>query len=630
MSSLASRYCLIAVAGMAAGCALALATPAAAGASGPVGDPPQVMGPPTVPQRLRPRMFRRRLAPAAAGLPGAAASAPAALPLLPAEATPPSTDRKDAVKSGKTTDSSQAGDKKKQKKKSGGKARGDAPCLAWIEPMMPSRAVIVCVHGLGLYSNSWEQFGKRMSAQGFPTYAIDVRGFGSWMKAKGHQKVNFNACLEDVKTTLKAVRLANPGLPVFLIGESMGGAIALQATALYPDLLDGLISSVPAGERFQQKKTDVKVALHFLSGPNRQFDIGSQIIKQATTCPELKAEWKGDPLDRLKLSARELIQFQLFMNKNHERAREIKNKPVLIVQGCQDKLVKPEGTMELFQELSTEDKQIELIANAEHLIFEEGQFSDATLNMVVSWIEKRLPESPLPAAGEASPLLAAARASFVKGDYDEALSSLDKAVAANPGSSEAHLLLGATQLKLRHFGQARQHLRRAIRLGRGTAQAREANRILMSLPRQFLAPRRGPGTRPLALALARFGPPGPAMQGAPLTGPGGRAGRKLPPARRTAAERQPTVLVFNAGWCEPCQDMTSVIEQAKARFGQRVRFIMVDVDDPSNDELVEQYAVSPVPTVVFLRADGQVADYSVGYAGIDGMVKGMIKILRGA
>jgi thioredoxin 1 len=316
------------------------------------------------------------------------------------------------------------------------------------------------------------------------------------------------------------------------------------------------------------------------------------------------------------------------MNRNHERAREIKNKPVLIVQGCQDKLVKPEGTMELFQELSTGDKEIELIANAEHLIFEEGQFSKETLNTVVSWIEKRLPESRLQAAGEASPLLAAARASFVKGDYDEALSSLDKALAANPASSEAHLLLGVTSIKLRHFIQAREHLRRAIRLGRGTAPARQANRILMSLPRQFLAPRRGPGTGPLA--LARFGPPGAAIPGAPGKAPGGRAGTRLPPDRRMPADRQPTVLVFNASWCEPCQDMTSVIEQAKARFGQRVRFIMVDVDDPANDELVEQYAVSPVPTIVFLRADGQMADYSVGFAGIDGMVKGMTKILRGA
>lgn len=222
-------------------------------------------------------------------------------------------DGKDAVQPSEPTTPYEAGDKKNAKKKSKGRARGNAPCLAWIEPMKPSRAVIVCAHRLGFDLNSWEQFGKRMSVQGLPTYAIDVRGFGSWMKAKGHQKVNFDACLEDVKSTLKAVRLANAGLPIFLIGESMGGAVVLQAMALYLDLLNGLISSVPAGERFQQNKTDVKVALNFFSGSNRQFDIGSQIIKQATTDPELKAEWKGDPLDRLKLSARQRIQFQLFI-----------------------------------------------------------------------------------------------------------------------------------------------------------------------------------------------------------------------------------------------------------------------------------------------------------------------------
>ena len=248
----------------------------------------------------------------------------------------------------------------------------------------------MCVHGLGLHNGTYEDFGKRMAKLGFATYAIDVRGFGSWMEAKGRERVDFDGCLADVKATLKVIHRAHPGLPVFILGESMGGAIALRAAALYPSDVDGLISSVPAGDRFQQKKTALKVALHLLEGPNRQFNVGQGVIAQATQKKELRDAWCNDPLARLNLSPYELLQFQHFMNQNHDSAKEIKQTPVLIVQSCNDRLVKPEGTVELYNELATPDKQLELIHNAEHLVFEEKQFTDEDINLVAAWIDKHL------------------------------------------------------------------------------------------------------------------------------------------------------------------------------------------------------------------------------------------------
>ena len=81
----------------------------------------------------------------------------------------------------------------------------------------------------------------------------------------------------------------------------------------------------------------------------------------------------------------------MFMNQNHESARLIKDRPVLIVQGCNDKLVKPEGTVELYNELTTKDREIALIPNAEHLIFEEAQFNDSVIEKVAGWIDSHCP-----------------------------------------------------------------------------------------------------------------------------------------------------------------------------------------------------------------------------------------------
>lgn len=282
---------------------------------------------------------------------------------------------------------SESTDKDKSKRKG---RRGTPPCLSWVDYEQPVKAVLLCVHGLGLHNGTYDPFGQRMSKLGFAVYAIDVRGFGSWMAAEGRERVDFDGCMEDVRSTLKVIHRAHPGLPVFILGESMGGAIALRACAQFPELVDGLISCVPAGDRFKQGQTKINVAIHLLAAPNQPFDIGKSVIKQATNKPELRDSWGNHPLSRLKVSANELIQFQNFMNQNHKWAVLIKDRPVLFVQGCDDKLVRPEGTVELYNRLATKDRQIELIPNAEHLIFEEGQFTDREVEIVNTWLSSHL------------------------------------------------------------------------------------------------------------------------------------------------------------------------------------------------------------------------------------------------
>lgn len=277
--------------------------------------------------------------------------------------------------------------------KAKGIKRANAPCIAWSDPDVPTRAVLLCIHGLGLHKDTYEAFGKRMQALGIATYAIDVRGFGDFMASKGQRTCDFDGCLSDVRRSLIAIRRANPNKPVFLLGESMGGAIALRVTSMYPELIDGLISSVPAGDRFKQGRSSWKVAIKYLKNKDKPFNVGESVIEQATQKPELREAWSKDPVARMNISPKELMQFQMFMNQNHKSAKLITSKPVLIVQGCEDKLVKPEGTVELYNKLSTSNREIVLIPNAEHLIFEENQFNDQVITKVAGWIDNHISAS---------------------------------------------------------------------------------------------------------------------------------------------------------------------------------------------------------------------------------------------
>jgi len=284
--------------------------------------------------------------------------------------------------------------KAKVAKKTGAQApirlKIEVPCRAWT-PKGPPKAVLLCVHGLGLNSKSYEAFGTRMASLGIATFAVDVRGFGTWMKLEGKEQVDFESCLTDVEQALKILHTAYPRLHVYMLGESMGGAIALRVTAIHPELVDGLISAVPSGDRFHKTRNELRVGLKMLTGKmDKPIDVGTKTIQDATDDPALRERWKGDPLNRMQLTAKELLQFQKFMNQNHDSAATIDKKPVLLIAGFKDKLVKPQGTIEIFNELASPDKMLVIVGNGEHLLFEEAQLSEQVCWVVLGWLKAHL------------------------------------------------------------------------------------------------------------------------------------------------------------------------------------------------------------------------------------------------
>ncbi len=278
-----------------------------------------------------------------------------------------------------------------------------APGNVWLNPRVEQRGIIIAIHGLSLQSSSYAAFAKELADTGFCTVAFDMRGFGAYRQALGAEHLDFDGCMRDLHHVVSAIRTDNPGVPLFILGESMGGAIALQFAAQYPKLVDGLVASVPAGKRFKQRQTAVRVTLRFLENKNRPFDIGTDVINQATHDPRVKQAWAGDLKTRSMLSPRELIAFQSMCNRNIEYAKQIASTPVILFQGVSDMLVKPGATYDLFRAITSKDKSLVMVGNAEHLIFEEGCFTPSVLKGLVAWMEShRTPVSSTTAPSGAS------------------------------------------------------------------------------------------------------------------------------------------------------------------------------------------------------------------------------------
>lgn len=274
----------------------------------------------------------------------------------------------------------------------------EAPGWVWTDPYKEQKAMLLCVHGLGLHHKAYDSFARRMAREGFIVVSFDVRGFGVFMQEKGHEKLDMQGCVQDLRNVLAELRRDYPRIPIFLLGESMGGALALRVAASDPQLIDGLVCSVPAGERRSETGTKLKVAMKLIANTKKPMDLGNKVVNRSTTDPGLRCQWIEDPSSRLRLTAQELLQFELFMRQNKEVAQKIDRTPVLVFQGDQDRLVKKEGTYDLFESLKTKDKVMVLLGNSEHLIFEANPFKDDITLGVIGWLSahaaNRAPAAP--------------------------------------------------------------------------------------------------------------------------------------------------------------------------------------------------------------------------------------------
>jgi acylglycerol lipase len=121
------------------------------------------------------------------------------------------------------------------------------PLRAWL-PAGEPKAVILALHGMNDYSNAFAAPGAAWATDGIATYAYDQRGFGQaplcgrW---SGLERLT-----GDVATASTLLRRRYPGVPLYLLGDSMGGAVAIAAVtgaagAPRPDC-DGIILAAPA------------------------------------------------------------------------------------------------------------------------------------------------------------------------------------------------------------------------------------------------------------------------------------------------------------------------------------------------------------------------------------------------
>jgi len=122
------------------------------------------------------------------------------------------------------------------------------------QPKDPSSIIgcVVFIHGFGEHIQRYNHVFPHFAKNGIKVHAFDQRGFGLTVKEQIKDRAGvlggsqgYHVVLRDVSEAIE--RTQQPGLPIFLMGHSMGGTIALNygISGTHREKLTGLVISAP-------------------------------------------------------------------------------------------------------------------------------------------------------------------------------------------------------------------------------------------------------------------------------------------------------------------------------------------------------------------------------------------------
>ncbi|MGW7255383.1 alpha/beta hydrolase [Streptomyces sp. NPDC054834] len=248
--------------------------------------------------------------------------------------------------------------------------RGTIITRVWQHP--EPRYVALVVHGYGEHSGRYEGLADALTGHGAAVYAPDHMGHG---RSAGERVVieDFEDVVTDVHGVAALARTAHPGLPLVLVGHSMGGLIAARHAQRYGDELTALVLSGPVIGAWELPGRLLALA----EIPDRPISPAS-----LSRDPAVGAAYAADPLVWHGPMKRPTLEAFVRTLATVGESGEVGPLPVLWLHGEDDRLVPLPGSRTGVERLTGSRAAERIYAGARHEVFHETNraevFADVT------------------------------------------------------------------------------------------------------------------------------------------------------------------------------------------------------------------------------------------------------------
>ncbi|XP_059659368.1 caffeoylshikimate esterase [Cornus florida] len=269
---------------------------------------------------------------------------------------------------------------------------------SWQPLTDPPRGIICMVHGYGNdISWTFQATPIFLAQNGFACFALDLQGHGRSQGLKAFVP-NVDLVVDDCLSFFNFIITQNPqfqNLPVFLFGESMGGAICLLIHFRNPKLFNGAILIAPMC-RISEKvrpRWPIPEILTFAARfvPTWPVVPTADLLDKSVKVPEKKIIAVMNPMRYIGKprlgTVLELLRVTDFVS---HQLSEV-GLPFIVLHGSADVVTDPNVSRELYEEAKSEDKSIKIYDGMMHsLLFgETDENVEVVRRDILSWLNDR-------------------------------------------------------------------------------------------------------------------------------------------------------------------------------------------------------------------------------------------------
>ncbi|WP_169569043.1 alpha/beta hydrolase [Sneathiella limimaris] len=261
----------------------------------------------------------------------------------------------------------------------------DLPLKTW-KSLDPEKAIVIAVHGFNDYRNGFAFPASWWMQRGITTIAYDQRSFGESENVgvwPGTEQL-----LNDLSQIVSLVRQKNPDSPIYLLGESMGGAVVMTAVTQpgFP-AVDGIILSAPAVWGWKSLnpfyRTSLWAAAHLFPSWTAS---GSGLGIQASDNISVLRNLGRDPLFIKETRIDAVYGLVGLMDRAYDSAENLKL-PLLVLYGANDEII-PKSPVEDVVARLPKSADVVLYEDGWHLLMRDLQ-AEVVWNDIESWIKTR-------------------------------------------------------------------------------------------------------------------------------------------------------------------------------------------------------------------------------------------------
>jgi alpha-beta hydrolase superfamily lysophospholipase len=255
-------------------------------------------------------------------------------------------------------------------------------------PAPNPKAVVLLVHGMGAHTDRWIFTANYLSKNNYPSYAIELKGFGETRTLPGHID-SFSVYYDDLRALYELIKKENPGKKIFILGESMGALISYVFAEREPQLFNGILLISPAfknGMKFGL--LDYLKVFSSLLYDRKKTIVMPFTSRMCTRDVTYQQKMDADPRE-LRIASSGLLFNTLLAQLAAKKIISSSSLPILFLLSGKDYLVDPKESKWEFDRMPVKDKTLieypEMLHALSIDLGREKVFSD-----IVAWLDKRL------------------------------------------------------------------------------------------------------------------------------------------------------------------------------------------------------------------------------------------------